>query len=145
MTFSLPTNVTDLRSFFHLINQLSSNTATIAQSLQPLRPLLSVKNEFLWGTEHAEAFELAKKSLAHEPTPAFFDTPKSTRLMTNASCTGLGFVLQQKHDDTWLRVQAGSQFLSNLESHYATIEKEMLGVTWAIRKCHIFLAGLLHF
>ena len=41
--FPLPTNVTDLRSFFGLANQLSSNTATIAQCLQPLRPLLSTK------------------------------------------------------------------------------------------------------
>ena len=35
-------------------------------------------------------------------------------------------------------------FLSDRESRYATIEKEMLGVTWAVIKCHKFLAGLPH-
>ena len=39
--FPLPTNVTNLRYFFGLANQLSNNTATIAQCLQSLRPLLS--------------------------------------------------------------------------------------------------------
>ena len=61
--FPLPTNVTDLRSFFGLANQLANNTASIAQSLQPLRPLLSTKNEFVWGPDHTRAFNLAKESL----------------------------------------------------------------------------------
>ena len=39
-------------------------------------------------------------------------------------------------------MQAGFHFLSDPKSWYATIEKEMLGVTWAVIKCHKFLAGL---
>ena len=61
--FPLPTNVTNLRSFFGLANQLANNTASIAQCLQPLRPLLSTKNEFVWGPDHTRAFNLAKESL----------------------------------------------------------------------------------
>ena len=64
--------------------------------------------------------------------------------MTDASC-GLGFVLQQQHGDIWHIVQTGSRFLSDTESRYATIEKEMFGVSRAILKCHKFLAGLSHF
>ena len=74
-----------------------------------------------------------------------FDPAKTTRLMTDASNTGLSFVLQQKHRDTWQVIQAGSRFLSDPKSRYATIEKEMLGVAWAVKKCHKFLAGLAHF
>ena len=43
------------------------------------------------------------------------------------------------------RLQAGSRFLSDTESRYATIKKEVLGVSWAILKYHKFLAGLSHF
>jgi len=84
-------------------------------------------------------------SLASAPTLQFFDPQKPTRLCTDASRQGLGFILQQKQDDNWVLVQAGSRFLSDAESRYAIIELELLGVTWAITKCKIFLAGLPHF
>ena len=47
--FPKPSSRTDLRSFFGLVNQLSSSTKDIADTLAPLRPLLSTRNEFLWG------------------------------------------------------------------------------------------------
>ena len=42
-------------------------------------------------------------------------------------------------------MQAGSRIFGDPESRYATIEKEMLVVTWAVIKYHKFLAGLSHF
>ena len=41
--FPKPSNRTDLRSFFGLVNQLSSSTSDVASLLTPLRPLLSTK------------------------------------------------------------------------------------------------------
>ena len=38
--FPIPQNVTDLRSFFGLVNQLSGSSENVAACLQPLRPLL---------------------------------------------------------------------------------------------------------
>ena len=122
--FPIPTNVTDLRSFFGLINQLANNTATIAQCLEPLRPLLSTKNEFVRSPDHTTAFNLAKESLTQVPVLSFFDTVKPTRLMTDASRKGLGFVLQQMHGDNWRIVQAGFRFLSDTETRYATLKQK---------------------
>ncbi len=107
--------------------------------------MLSSKNEFLWTHTHDQAFLKAKQFLASAPTLAYFDPTKQTRLSTDASRHGLGFVLQQLHQDKWALVQAGSRFLSDTESRYAIIELEMLAVSWAIIKCRIFLAGLPHF
>ena len=140
--FPLPSTITDLRSFFGLANQLSVNTAEVSQCLQPLRPLLSSKNDFIWCSNHTKAFKEARKRLSTVPTLAFYDLTRLTRLMTDACNTGLGFVLQQKNGDL---IQTGSRFLSDPETRFATIEKEMLGATWAIKKCHKFLAGLPHF
>ena len=78
------------------------------------------------------AFESAKQFLVHLTTLKFFDPTKLTRLLTEASNQGLGFILQQQLGGKWHVVQAGSRFLSDPESRYATIEKEMLGVTWAV-------------
>ena len=144
-SFPTPSNRTDLRAFFGLANQLAASTDALAGLLGSLRPLLSTKNEFIWLPDHEQAFQDAKTSLTVAPTLQFFDPQKPTRLCTDASRQGLGFVLQQKHGDHWVLIQAGSRFLSDAESRYAIIELELLAVVWAITKCKIFLAGLSHF
>ena len=100
----------------------------------------------MWSPAHDEAFQAAKDHLTVAPILSFFDTEKATRLCTDASRHGLGFILQQQNrDGKWTLVQAGSHFLSDAEHRYAIIELEMLAVCWAILKCHIFLAGLQQF
>ena len=143
--FPTPANRTDLRSFIGLVNQMSASTPTIAALLTPLRPLLSTKNEYAWNEVFEAAFNKVKKSLTSVPILSYFDPGKETRLCTDASRQGLGFVIQQKTGSTWSLIQAGSRFLSDPESRYAIIELELLAVAWAINKCNIFLAGLPHF
>ena len=144
--FPTPTDRTALHSFFGLANQLSGCTNSIATSLAPLRPLLSTKNDFLWSPVHDEAFIAAKSILTVAPVVSFFDPVKPTRLCADASKSGLGFILQQKSvDGPWLLIQAGSQFLTETESHYAVVELELLAILWAVSKCRLFLARLQHF
>ena len=144
--FPTPTSRMDLRSFFGLANQLSASTNTVSSLLAPLRSLLSTKNDFLWSPTHDQAFKAAKEHLTIAPILSFFDIDKPTRLSTDASHHGLGFILQQQNlDGKWTLTQAGSRFLSDAECRYAIIELEMLAVCWAILKCHTFLAGLQHF
>ena len=144
--FPTPANRSDLRSFFGLANQLSTCNNSMALLLTPLRPLLSTKNDFFWTPHHDNDFMKAKGSLTTAPTLSFFDLNKPTRLCTDASRQGLGFILQQRSKDgTWTLIQAGSRFLSDAESRYATIELEMLAVCLATLKCKIFLSGLQHF
>lgn len=130
--FPTPANRTDLRSFFGLVNQLSASTPTIAGLLAPLRPLLSTKNEFMWSSELEAAFGSVKQSLTSAPILSYFDPVRPTRLCTDASRQGLGFILQQKSGDSWTLIQAHSRFLSDTESRYAVIELELLAVVWAI-------------
>ena len=81
----------------------------------------------------------------YHPTTLLLDITRTTRLSTDASRQGLGFILQQKSGDKWTLIQAGSRFLSDVETRYAVIELEMPAVCWAIMKCRVFLAGLQHF
>ena len=39
-------------------------------------------------------------------------------------------------------IQCGSRFLSDAESRYATIELELLAITWAIKKCDLYIRGI---
>ena len=143
-SFPVPKNISELRSFFGLVNQVASFVDDLSELLMPLRPLLSSKNEFVWEAQHGRAFESAKAALTSVPTLAYFDPSRPTSLATDASrLKGLGFVLrQQQEDGEWRIIQAGSRFLTSTESRYATIELEATAVVWALKKCRIFLAGL---
>ena len=82
------------------------------------------------------------------PMLTYFDPSKEIRLHTDARTLGLDFLLLQKptnSNSNWRVVQAGSRFLTDAESRYAVIELEFLAVAWAIKKFHIFVAGLGHF
>ena len=136
--FPTPTNRTDLRSFFGLVNQL-------APLLTPLSPLLSIKNNFLWSPDHQQAFTIVKNSLTIALVLSYFNVNKPTHLCTDTSHHGLGFILQQNTAGTWSLIQAGSRFLADTESCYAVIELEMLTICWAVSKCKLFLTGLQHF
>ena len=143
--FPTPGSRTDLRSFIGLVNQLSASTPKIATLLALLQPLLSTKHEYTWNDEFKTALTNVKKSLTSAPVLSYFNQRKETRLCTDASRQGLGFVLQQKMGNTWSLIQARSRFLSDPESRYAVIELELLAVAWAMTNCNIFLAGLPHF
>ena len=144
--FPSPTTRTELRSFVGLVNQLTSGTNTIAELITPFRPLLSTKNEFMWTTEHDQALTKVKECLTTTPVLAFFDVTKATRICTDASRQGLGFIMQQQTaEGQWHLIQAGSRCLTDAEARYAVIELELLAVTWAIWKCRVFLMGMQHF
>lgn len=145
--FPKPANVTDLRSFMGLVNQLAEFTSDIAAKAQPLRPLLSPKRSFTWTPDHDRAFEEVKQALLSPPVLAPFDPALPVVLQTDASrLYGLGYALLQDHGHGQKRlVQCGSRFLADAETRYATIELEMLAVAWAMSKCKLYLAGLPQF
>ncbi len=144
--FPKPTNLTDLRSFLGLVEQLSGFSHEVARVMKPLRPLLSKKAEFYWTHEHDRAFEETKTILTKPPILSTFDPKLSTMLETDASRTkGLGYALLQKHGDEWKLIEANSRFISETESRYAMVELELVAVKWAMKKCHNYLYGLQHF
>ena len=75
-----------------------------------------------------------------------FDPKKPTELHTDAARTkGLGFVLLQEQKGEKKLVQCGSRFLGDAETRYSMVELELLGVVWAMKKCHIYLSGMKDF
>ncbi|XP_045105474.1 uncharacterized protein LOC123500985 [Portunus trituberculatus] len=145
--FPTPANLTDLRSFMGLVNQLSEFTPDIAAAAQLLRPLLSPKRTFTWTADHDEAFNHVKTVLLQPPVLAHFDPALPVVLQTDASrLHGIGYALLQDHGQGCTRlVQCGSRFLTDAETRYATIELELLAVVWAMSKCRLHLIGLQHF
>ena len=142
--FPAPKDLTNLRSWFGLINQFAAFGPDIKHALAPMQSLLKPKHKFLWLDEHQKAFELVKEILTKEDSPLLrhFDPSLPITLTTDASRTGLGFILTQENAEgnTGL-VQCGSRFLSHAETRYAVIELEAMAIQWAILKCKNYLLG----
>ena len=79
--------------------------------------------------------------MTSRPVLKFYDPDRDIRISSDASKSGLGAVLLQKHEDKWLPVAYASRAMTTAEKNYAQIEKEMLAITFACERFHQFIYG----
>ena len=153
--FPTPISVTDMKSWFGLINQVSHYFAQ-AKAMAPFRELLSKNTKlFYWDEVLDKLFHESKSKIIEQIKDGVrtFEKNRVTCLATDWSKTGLGFTLSQKHcsctgavtpicgDGHWHLILAGSRFTKPPESRYAPIEGEALAVVWGLQQCKIFIIG----
>ena len=151
--FPTPRNLTDMRSWFGLLNQVSYSFS-MAKELLPFRELLKPSKKFEWNEDLDKLFETSKEIIIEQIKHGvqIFDKNKPTRLSTDWSKSGIGFWLCQKHckcpgnntaccKDGWKICLVGSRFTHAAESRYAPIEGEALAVVEALDKSRHFVLG----
>jgi hypothetical protein len=138
-----PTNVSEMRRFLGMANQLSKFTLDLAETTKPLRDLLAKKNAWHWSDAQDQAFKKVKSLLSSTPVLAMYDPCSETLLSSDASSYGLGGILAQKQPDGhWRPVAYASRAMSGTEQRYAQIEKEALAITWACERFNNYILGL---
>ena len=101
-----PTDRTELRRFLGMTNQMSKFTPNVAEITQPMRELLSTKNQWVWGQVQQRAFIAIKKELTSMPTLALYNPSLETNIAADASSYGLGAVLTQCQPDGCLCIKS---------------------------------------
>ena len=155
-SFPKPQNITDIRSWFGLINQVAY-TFSMSERMSPFRSLLKPDTQFQWDDTLHKLFEESKTVILDEICKGvkIFDKTKPTCLVTDWSKDGIGFWLLQKHCDCqttpaskpfccntdWQIVLVGSRFTHSAESHYRPIEGEALAVADALDRTQYFVLG----
>ena len=136
-----PTNVSELRSFLGMVNQLGRFLPNLAEKDKVLRDLLSKKNHWYWGTKQQAAFDQLKIELSSTPVLTLYNPNSALKISADASSFGLGAVLLQKSDTVWSPVAYASRSMSPTEQRYAQVEKEALASTWACERFSCFILG----
>ena len=153
--FPAPRNITDIRSWFGLVNQVSYAFAN-AKIMGPFRELLaSKKRAFYWDGTLEEIFQRSKEEIVQRVQEGVrtFEIDRATCLATDWSRVGIGYSLTQKHCECtgpinpncggghWKLILAGSRFTKEAETRYALIEGEALALVHGLQSCRMFVLG----
>ena len=114
-----PNNVSELRRFMGMLNQMGKFSPNLASITQPLRELLSTKSTWTWGPAQDEAFKMAKAELTKPTILSLYDPGAETKLSSDASSYGLGAVLLQLHQG--VPVDNCAAFQKEVEGHIAAV------------------------
>ena len=142
----LPKNKQQLRSFVGSVGYYQQFVPHFAQKTAPLHDLLKKRSpeQIPWTDVTQDVFESLKKSLISQPILQLPDTDAPFTLRTDASSSGIGSVLLQPNKTDFRHyapVAYASRRLRAAELNYSTIEKEALGIYWALQKFEVYLYG----
>ena len=153
LDFPTPQSISDIRSWFGLINQVAYafSKGTI---MAPFRELLKQNTKFEWTSELDKVFEMSKLEIVKlvKDGVKMFDQELVTCLSTDFCKSGLGWILQQKTcecsvispiccDSGWRLVLAGGRFTIPAESRYSPTEGEALAVAVGLECSKYYTLG----
>ena len=152
--FPVPKNVTDVRAWFGIVNQVAYAFSQ-GELMQPFRCLLEKKQPFYWDDTLDKMFRISKSEIIKRISQGVraYDLEKPTCLATDWCKDGIGFSLTQKHckcsgspdpncgNGHWKIVFAGSKTLHGAQRRYAPIEGECLAAAYGLHRCRMYTLG----
>ena len=98
---------------------------------------LSSRKEWKWDSDHEHVLRDLIQRISSRPVLRPYSPSTPAVLVTDASETGIGAVLEQdNHPVIYI-----SRRLNNAERGYSQTQKEALAVFWAVTRLHKFLSG----
>lgn len=132
-----PTDAKGVQRFIGLVNYLSKFVPHFSNLTEPLRNIQKSDSDFVWSPSCQDAFDRIKQKIISAPVLQYFDPTKHTVIQTDASSKGLGSCLMQNG----LPIAFASRALTDAETRYAQIEKELLAIVFACEKFAYYVYG----
>ncbi|KAM2590143.1 hypothetical protein TB2_042715 [Malus domestica] len=144
-----PANKVQLQRLLGKINFLRRFIANLAGKIQPLTPLLRLKDKekFEWGPPHQQAFDSIKAYLTSPPVLVPPQRGKPLKLYISASEKSIGSLLAQNNEGGKEQaVYYLSRILTEVETRYSPVERLCLALYFTASKlrhymlpCHVHI------
>ena len=132
-----PTDKKGVERILDTIIYLAKFIPNMSTITQPIREILKSDVTFHWEDPRKNAFDKIRKILSEQPVLMYYDVSQPVTISCDASQSGLGAVLLQNAKP----VAYASRALTDAETHYAQIEKELLAVVFTFNKFHQYTYG----
>eukprot|EP00794_Sanderia_malayensis_P018342 gene18342-20185_t len=139
--FPIPQNKTDVRRFLGLTGYYRRFIANYASRSKPLVDLTKKKRLFQRTKDADNVFQELKNCLISAPVLQCPDASLQFKLYTDACDYGLGAVLAQETDDGETVIAYANRILKPSEAKYSVLQKEALGIVWALKYFYPYLYG----
>lgn len=137
-----PTNITSLRSFLGALNYYGRFVKEMRELRAPLDELLRKDVKWDWSDRQQKAFEQAKKTLLSDLLLTHYDPSMPIVVAADASNDGIGATISHIFPDKSEKaIEHASITFSDSQKNYSQIEKEALGLIFAVQKFHRMLYG----
>jgi hypothetical protein len=137
LSWNTPQNVSDIRSFLHLVRYYKRFIKGFSKISKPMIELLAKGNTFEWTPRCETSFQELKKRLTTAPVLTMPDMEKPFSIYYDASDQGLGCVLMQ---DSHVVAYASRQ-LRKHEEKYPTHDLELAAMVHALKIWRHYIIG----
>ena len=140
---TVPKDKQQLQSFLGMVNYMGTFIPNLSHHTEPLRAMLKEDNVFHWEEQQTWSFQKTKALIAqaNETPLRYYNRTKPVKVQTDASLRGLGACLIQEHNGEDQPIAFASKSLTDAETRYANIERELLAIVFACQRFSTYLLG----
>lgn len=139
--FPIPKTQKEIKSFLGLLGYYRKFIKDFAKLVKPLTVCLKKGKTVELTEEYTKTFKTCKDILTNDPILQYPDFSKPFVLTTDASNVAIGAVLSQGPIGSDKPICYASRTLSDTETNYSTIEKELLAIVWATKYFRPYIFG----
>ena len=132
-----PTDKARVQRLLVLAQYLNIFLPRLSKITRPLRELTQTNTQWVWKTAQPDALEALKRAVSATPVLRYYNLEDEVTLQCDASQFGLGAALLQNEQP----IAYASRAISNAETRYAQIEKELLASVFACERFESYVYG----
>ena len=134
-----PMDKQQLASFIGMVTYMGNFVPHLSHHTEPLRAMLKQEAVFAWDEMANASFQKIKDLIAKSATEPlrYYDRRKPVTVQADASQRGLGACLLQDGQP----IAYASKNLTDTETRYANIERELLAIVFACQRFNTYVLG----
>ena len=138
-----PMDKQQLQSFLGVVNYMGTSIPNLSHHTEPLRAMLKKNNLFHWEEQQTQSFQQVKTLIAKANTTLlrYYDRNLPVTVQADASLIGLGACLIQKNKGEDQPIAFASKSLTDVETRYTNIERELLAIVFTCQRFSTYLLG----